>query len=74
MRKTKSLYTMEGKVSIRHVNEALLGGTVQIIADYFLDGLEKQGRIVRARTRRGITEGKILASGRWATLRKVWTA
>ena len=63
-------------MTIREINTVIRTGKPVIAIDV-LDGLEHQGRILRARRKKGITEVLTLGTHRWAALTSettVWEA
>jgi hypothetical protein len=64
---------MEKTMTVRAIN-ALTQRGKPIVARYVLDGQEQQGRVIRARSRAGQLEGKLLGSGRWVAITAIWEA
>jgi hypothetical protein len=60
-------------LTVREINRLVLTGT-PVVAVYTLAGIAHQGRILRARRRAGVMEGKVLDTGRWAPLVTAWDA
>jgi hypothetical protein len=62
---------MERQVNARAINR-MIEAQRTVVASYELGGEVKQGRIIRARTVRGVLQGKVLGVGRWAKLLMVY--
>lgn len=62
-------------MTAHEINKVLLGGK-PVVAICLIKGVEMQVRIIQARCKASIVQGKILGTGRWADLKSdsAWEA
>ena len=58
---------MRNQLTVRDINKTLLRDR-PVVAKYLLNDIEYYGRIIRARTRAGILQGRLLGSLRWVAV------